>query len=67
MILTTREREILYLLCSGCTISRIASVKNLSTRSIYNHLHNLRAKFNVPNNIALVLLLKAEILQKQLL
>jgi DNA-binding NarL/FixJ family response regulator len=53
--LTAREREILGLVCEGCTDAEMADILNLSQNTVRNHLASLFRKIGVNRRSAAVI------------
>lgn len=51
--LTPREREILTLICKGCTAGEIAAQLFISARTVEGHRQNLLEKTNTHNSVSL--------------
>ncbi len=50
--LTTRERDVLHLIATGCTNKAIAAELHLSERTIDRHVSNILGKLDVPSRAA---------------
>lgn len=51
--LTTREQEVLHLICEGCTAAEIAERLVISRRTVEGHWHRLLEKTGTPNAVSL--------------
>jgi DNA-binding NarL/FixJ family response regulator len=52
--LTTRQREVLKLICDGLTEKEIASMLNISTHTVHVHKNNIMSKLGIHNKAGLV-------------
>jgi len=52
--LTTRQREVLKLICDGLTEKEIASVLNISTHTVHVHKNNIMSKLGIHNKAGLI-------------
>lgn len=53
--LTSREREILSLVCTGASNDEVASHLNISGHTVKTHLYNIYRKIEVPNRMQAIL------------
>lgn len=58
LTLSTREREVLALLVTGCTDREIAARLHISPHTVKNHVTRLRKKVGAPNRTAAVVALQ---------
>jgi DNA-binding NarL/FixJ family response regulator len=52
--LTTRQREVLKLICDGLTEKEIASMLNISTHTVHVHKNNIMSKLGIHNKAGLI-------------
>jgi RNA polymerase sigma factor (sigma-70 family) len=62
--ITTREKDILKLICAGHTNKEIAAKLGLSKSTVRNHISNIFAKLNVSNRTHVsIMLIKSGIME----